>query len=267
MADTYSDLVNSKVGKQVAPRLGLPRPARLRRYAPDQPLLAGPVLVAGSATRRSRPGLPPCCAARRSTSSPSWPRDSGSARRPGPASAKDLSDLDASGRSSHRRLKKLAPSGRVVVFGGSVASAGASRCSGHRAAPSTGSPVGRQGAARRRHGEPGHRRRGEEVNAVAALRFFLSSARPSSTGRWSRGRRLGGRPGPGRLADRRAGRSLSSPAPHGGSARRSPRCSPGTAPRSSGRRPRGGRELAAREPGRRDRAAARRTTPDAGRGS
>jgi 3-oxoacyl-[acyl-carrier protein] reductase len=47
MADTYSDLVNSKVGKQVASRLGLPRPVRLRRYAPDQPLVPGPVLVAG----------------------------------------------------------------------------------------------------------------------------------------------------------------------------------------------------------------------------
>ena len=50
MADTYSDLVNSKVGKQVASRLGLPRPARLRRYAPDQPLVPGPVLVGGIGT-------------------------------------------------------------------------------------------------------------------------------------------------------------------------------------------------------------------------
>ena len=47
MTDTYSDLVNSKVGKQVASRLGLPRPVRLRRYAPGQPLVPGPVLVAG----------------------------------------------------------------------------------------------------------------------------------------------------------------------------------------------------------------------------
>ena len=47
MTDTYSDLVNSKVGKHVASRLGLPRPVRLRRYAPDQPLVPGPVLVAG----------------------------------------------------------------------------------------------------------------------------------------------------------------------------------------------------------------------------
>ena len=47
MADTYSDLVNSKVGKQVASRLGLPRPVRLRRYAPGEPLVPGPVLVAG----------------------------------------------------------------------------------------------------------------------------------------------------------------------------------------------------------------------------
>lgn len=50
MADTYLDLVNSGFTKQLAKRLGLPRPALLRRTDPahvDSPLAAGPVVVVG----------------------------------------------------------------------------------------------------------------------------------------------------------------------------------------------------------------------------
>ncbi len=50
MADTYLDLVNSGVTKQIATKLGLPRPARLRRTDPrkvDVPLAPGPVVVVG----------------------------------------------------------------------------------------------------------------------------------------------------------------------------------------------------------------------------
>ncbi len=43
--DRYLDLVNAGVGKRVASRLGLPRPAALRRYEPGQPLLPGPLLL------------------------------------------------------------------------------------------------------------------------------------------------------------------------------------------------------------------------------
>ena len=47
MTDTYSQFVNHGIGKDLATRLGLPRPAVLRRYEPGQDLLAGPVVVAG----------------------------------------------------------------------------------------------------------------------------------------------------------------------------------------------------------------------------
>jgi 3-oxoacyl-[acyl-carrier protein] reductase len=47
VTDRYAHLVNTAVGRKVAARLGLPRPARLRRYAVDAPLVEGPVLVAG----------------------------------------------------------------------------------------------------------------------------------------------------------------------------------------------------------------------------
>lgn len=47
MADTYTQLVNSGLGRNVAKKLGLPQPAVLRRYQPGQPLVTGPVVVLG----------------------------------------------------------------------------------------------------------------------------------------------------------------------------------------------------------------------------
>ena len=45
MTDRYLSLVNSPAGRAVSSRLGLPRPAVLRRYRPDAPLLPGPLLL------------------------------------------------------------------------------------------------------------------------------------------------------------------------------------------------------------------------------
>ncbi|MCB4207491.1 3-oxoacyl-ACP reductase [Arthrobacter sp. UM1] len=48
MTDKYAELVHAGLGKELASRLGLPQPARLRRYEPGQPLIEGTVLVLGS---------------------------------------------------------------------------------------------------------------------------------------------------------------------------------------------------------------------------
>ena len=45
MSDTYLKFANSFVGKQVAPRLGLPQPPVLKRYVPGQKAVDGAVLV------------------------------------------------------------------------------------------------------------------------------------------------------------------------------------------------------------------------------
>jgi 3-oxoacyl-[acyl-carrier protein] reductase len=45
VSDKYLNLVNSPAGKAVASRVGLPRPAVLRRYHPGTPLLPGPALT------------------------------------------------------------------------------------------------------------------------------------------------------------------------------------------------------------------------------
>ncbi|XVX18661.1 3-oxoacyl-ACP reductase [Actinomycetota bacterium] len=47
MSDTYSQIVNSGLGKQIAGALGLPRPTKLRRYVPGEALVPGPVLIGG----------------------------------------------------------------------------------------------------------------------------------------------------------------------------------------------------------------------------
>jgi 3-oxoacyl-[acyl-carrier protein] reductase len=48
MTDRYQQFARSGLGRQVVRRLGLPNPAALRRYAPDQPVLDGNALVGGS---------------------------------------------------------------------------------------------------------------------------------------------------------------------------------------------------------------------------
>ncbi len=45
--DRYGDLVASPIGGRLATALGLPRPARLRRYVPGGPVVDGPVLLGG----------------------------------------------------------------------------------------------------------------------------------------------------------------------------------------------------------------------------
>lgn len=45
MSDKYLQLVNTGLTGKLAKALGLPRPARLRRYRPGSPLVSGPVLI------------------------------------------------------------------------------------------------------------------------------------------------------------------------------------------------------------------------------
>jgi 3-oxoacyl-[acyl-carrier protein] reductase len=48
MPDRYAQLVTSPLGGKVADALGLPQPEPLRRYEPGQPLVGGPVLIGGA---------------------------------------------------------------------------------------------------------------------------------------------------------------------------------------------------------------------------
>jgi 3-oxoacyl-[acyl-carrier protein] reductase len=50
MTDKYTELVSRGFGRDIARRLGLPQPVRLRRHRPGEPLADGPVLVQGTGT-------------------------------------------------------------------------------------------------------------------------------------------------------------------------------------------------------------------------
>jgi 3-oxoacyl-[acyl-carrier protein] reductase len=176
VADTYSDLVNSKVGKQVASRLGLPRPARLRRYAPGEPLVPGPVLVGGLG---SAPLAARAAALLRGESVEVVSVVPEGARVGAVvldvSQATQLTDLDVFRAMLGPALKRLAPSGRVVVFGGWLAAAGTDPMlrATRRAVEGVVRSIGKE----LRAGATANLvtvLEGQEANADAALRFFLS---------------------------------------------------------------------------------------------
>ncbi len=116
MADRYLELVNSGLGKSVAGRLGLPRPAVLRRYSPGDPLLAGDLL--SGEIKAGLDGLPELLAAagvQAATVDEDGRRwagllfDATAARDPA-----DLAELRAFFNGPLRRLRS---SGRVVLLG------------------------------------------------------------------------------------------------------------------------------------------------------
>ena len=45
MSDRYAQVVNSPLGRLLAPRVGLPTPVELERYAPGQPVITGKVML------------------------------------------------------------------------------------------------------------------------------------------------------------------------------------------------------------------------------
>ena len=52
MADRYSQLINTPIGKIVSKQVGLPSPTELDRYQPGQPVIDGPVLFGAASGSR-----------------------------------------------------------------------------------------------------------------------------------------------------------------------------------------------------------------------
>jgi 3-oxoacyl-[acyl-carrier protein] reductase len=143
MRDRYSELVNSRSGRSVAGMLGLPRPARLRRYVPGQPLLVGAVVVRGIAAAPLLPEIqrvmgsmavadasdvvtPDVVAGQArpspSGSSPSGSSSSGAGPRLGAvvidaSAARVLADLESLRAALAPCLRRLTPCARVVLVG------------------------------------------------------------------------------------------------------------------------------------------------------
>jgi 3-oxoacyl-[acyl-carrier protein] reductase len=117
MSDRYLGLVNSPLGSAVATRVGLPRPAVLRRYHSGDPLLPDPLLL-GSTSGLPAPGLAALLAAagadvREAVSD----EDRWGAMVLDARDVKTTGDLAAIRTFFGGRLRQLQPSGRVVVLG------------------------------------------------------------------------------------------------------------------------------------------------------
>jgi 3-oxoacyl-[acyl-carrier protein] reductase len=114
MSDRYLNLVNSPIGSKVASTVGLPRPAVLRRYRADDPLLPGPVAL-GSTAGRVRAPLTKLITKIGATAADESDRygalilDAREVAAPG--------DLAGVRDFLAPRLRQLTPSGRVLVLG------------------------------------------------------------------------------------------------------------------------------------------------------
>ncbi len=136
MRDTYAELVRTPAGAAAAKRLGLPRPARLRRYEPGAPLLAGPALVmalgTGPSVFRTREaggalaGALGRAGAQVLLALDDPPRDGGArlgAVVVDATGASRVGDLAALGLALGPAVRRLGPSARVAIVGGVPASA------------------------------------------------------------------------------------------------------------------------------------------------
>ncbi|ONK10242.1 3-oxoacyl-ACP reductase [Streptomyces sp. MP131-18] len=115
MADRYLSFATSRVGGRVAARLGLPRPARLGRYRPGQPVARGPVVLGHAADPRAVKPLQ-AVLDRCGATVQEHPG------RPG-ALLLDATGITAIGQLAavhaffHPRIRSLLPNGRVLVLG------------------------------------------------------------------------------------------------------------------------------------------------------
>ena len=115
MSDRYLNLVNSPVGSAVASRVGLPQPAVLRRFSAGDPILPGPALV-GSTSGKVPASIVKAITAAGvdivdavDSSIAALVLDARSVAQP--------TDLAAIREFLSPGLRKLAPSGRVIVLG------------------------------------------------------------------------------------------------------------------------------------------------------
>jgi 3-oxoacyl-[acyl-carrier protein] reductase len=122
VSDWYRDFANSGVGATLTKQLGLPRPAVLRRYEPGAPLLPGPAVVGSAGEGRLRDALGAVLKEAGVTVLSPVATDGGDGATisavlldatglTGPA------DLAAAHAFLAPALKRLAPSGRVLVLG------------------------------------------------------------------------------------------------------------------------------------------------------
>ncbi|HEY3716963.1 MAG TPA: 3-oxoacyl-ACP reductase [Jatrophihabitantaceae bacterium] len=120
MSDRYLNLVNSGMGKTMASRLGLPRPEVLRRYHVGDPLLPGPLLLGGSSGSGGSV-LAGLAGVLKAAGVDVRDADAAEARWAGlvydASDANEIRDLASLRDFFAGALRRLGPSGRVIVLG------------------------------------------------------------------------------------------------------------------------------------------------------
>ncbi len=117
MADRYQQFVDSPPGRLLAGQLGLPKPEELRRYEPGQPLVEGAALVAGGPLAKVATDIFKAAKVKvvRTVGKDEKARFG--------AVVFDASDLSSSTELHalyaffHEAIRRVAPSGRVIVLG------------------------------------------------------------------------------------------------------------------------------------------------------
>jgi 3-oxoacyl-[acyl-carrier protein] reductase len=180
VSDWYRDFANSGVGATLTRQLGLPRPAVLRRYEPGQPLLPGPAVVGSAGEGRLRDALDAVLKEAGVTVQSPVVADGDPGGGELAAVLLDATgltgpaDLAAAHAFLAPALKRLAPSGRVLVLGDPPAEArSVAQAAARQALDGLVRSIGkelRQGATANLLFVPP----GAEIALAGPVRFFLS---------------------------------------------------------------------------------------------
>jgi 3-oxoacyl-[acyl-carrier protein] reductase len=172
VSDLYSRIVNSPPGRFVAPRVGLPQPAKLERYEPGAPVVSGAVL-AGAAPRGRLGKQVERLLGTIGTARPQTAEASVKALVFDATGIEDSTELVELQRFFHPNVKRVEPSGRVIVLGTPPAGLPAREATAQRALEgftrSLGKEVGRGIAVQLAYVEAGAE---EEIEST--MRFLLS---------------------------------------------------------------------------------------------
>jgi 3-oxoacyl-[acyl-carrier protein] reductase len=177
MADKYSQLVNTTIGRSLVKRVGLPAPVPLRRYTPGQALIEGRVLLGGAPGGRLRETLRRLLAevAVDVVEPPLAPDASNQALIFDATAVRDVQELRELYEFFHRSIRSLGSCGRVLIFGTPPAQAATpSQAIAQRAlegfARSLAKELRRGGTA-----QLVHVAEGGEGQLASTVRFLLSS--------------------------------------------------------------------------------------------
>jgi 3-oxoacyl-[acyl-carrier protein] reductase len=177
--DRYQQLVTSPVGRQLADTLNLPVPEPLRRFEPGQAVLAGPVLVGDASGGRLLGALTDVLAAvdadvRESLAPPTGEDERFAALVFDASGISEVGQLKALYTFFHDAIRRLGPSGRLLVLAGATDEGDVRRRTAQRAIEGFTRSVGKE---LRRGGTANLVRvaEGAEPHLDSTLTFLLSA--------------------------------------------------------------------------------------------